>query len=135
MPDEVTAMVVVSLLFLAVCALNLMGLLLAQVPGPGARRSACGARWAPAALDIFVQHVVECELVAVLGGAIGIAAVPGRRRRAQRLGQDRWSTARGPRPVRRARCWPGRRPVAGSPASWPASIPPGASAASRPPST
>ena len=28
-------MMVVSLLFLAVCALNLMGLLLAQVPGPG----------------------------------------------------------------------------------------------------
>jgi putative ABC transport system permease protein len=71
-PDEVTAMAVVSLLFLAVCALNLMGLLLAKflarAPEIGVRR-ALGAR----RLDIFVQHVVECELVAVIGGAIGIA--------------------------------------------------------------
>jgi putative ABC transport system permease protein len=71
-PDEVTAMAVVSLLFLAVCALNLMGLLLAKflarAPEIGVRR-ALGAR----RLDIFVQHIVECELVAIIGGAIGIA--------------------------------------------------------------
>jgi putative ABC transport system permease protein len=71
-PDEATAMAVVSLLFLAVCALNLMGLLLAKflarAPEIGVRR-ALGAR----RLDIFVQHIVECELVAVIGGAIGIA--------------------------------------------------------------
>ena len=71
-PDEVNAMAVVSLLFLAVCALNLMGLLLAKflarAPEIGVRR-ALGAR----RLDIFVQHIVECELVAVIGGAIGIA--------------------------------------------------------------
>jgi putative ABC transport system permease protein len=71
-PDEITAMAVVSLLFLAVCALNLMGLLLAKflarAPEIGVRR-ALGAR----RVDIFVQHVVECELVAVIGGAIGIA--------------------------------------------------------------
>ena len=71
-PDEVTAMAVVSLLFLAVCALNLMGLLLAKflarAPEIGVRR-ALGAR----RLDIFVQHIVECELVAMIGGAIGIA--------------------------------------------------------------
>ena len=71
-PDEITAMAVVSLLFLAVCALNLMGLLLAKflarAPEIGVRR-ALGAR----RIDIFVQHVVECELVAVIGGAIGIA--------------------------------------------------------------
>jgi putative ABC transport system permease protein len=71
-PDEATAMAVVSLLFLAVCALNLMGLLLAKflAPAPeiGVRR-ALGAR----RLDIFVQHIVECELVAIIGGAIGIA--------------------------------------------------------------
>ena len=70
-PDEITAMAVVSLLFLAVCALNLMGLLLAKflarAPEIGVRR-ALGAR----RLDIFVQHVVECELVAIIGGAIGI---------------------------------------------------------------
>jgi putative ABC transport system permease protein len=71
-PDEVTAMAVVSLLFLAVCALNLMGLLLAKflarAPEIGVRR-ALGAR----RVDIFVQHIVECELVAMVGGAIGIA--------------------------------------------------------------
>ena len=71
-PDEINAMAVVSLLFLAVCALNLMGLLLAKflarAPEIGVRR-ALGAR----RVDIFVQHVVECELVAVIGGAIGIA--------------------------------------------------------------
>jgi putative ABC transport system permease protein len=70
-PDAITAMAVVSILFLAVCALNLMGLLLAKflarAPEIGVRR-ALGAR----RLDIFVQHVVECELVAVIGGAIGI---------------------------------------------------------------
>jgi putative ABC transport system permease protein len=71
-PAEATAMAVVSLLFLTVCALNLMGLLLAKflarAPEIGVRR-ALGAR----RLDIFVQHIVECELVAVMGGAIGIA--------------------------------------------------------------
>lgn len=71
-PDEVTAMALVSLLFLTVCALNLMGLLLAKflarAPEIGVRR-ALGAR----RLDIFVQHIVECELVAIIGGAIGIA--------------------------------------------------------------
>jgi putative ABC transport system permease protein len=70
-PQQVTAMMVVSLLFLAVCALNLMGLLLgkflARAPEIGVRR-ALGAR----RLDIFVQHVVECELVGVVGGAIGM---------------------------------------------------------------
>ncbi|PYQ49844.1 MAG: ABC transporter substrate-binding protein [Acidobacteria bacterium] len=75
-PKEVTAMMIVSLLFLAVCALNLMGLLLgkflARAPEIGVRR-ALGAR----RLDIFVQHVVECELVGVIGGLIGVALALG----------------------------------------------------------
>jgi len=70
-PDEVTTMMIVSLLFLAVCALNLTGLLLskflARAPEIGVRR-ALGAR----RVDVFLQHVVECELVAVVGGAIGV---------------------------------------------------------------
>ena len=70
-PSEVTAMMIVSLLFLAVCALNLMGLLLgkflARAPEVGVRR-ALGAR----RRDIFVQHLVECELVGVLGGVVGM---------------------------------------------------------------
>jgi putative ABC transport system permease protein len=75
-PEEATAMMIVSLLFLTVCALNLMGLLLgkflARAPEIGVRR-ALGAR----RLDIFVQHVVECELVGVIGGVIGLALAIG----------------------------------------------------------
>jgi putative ABC transport system permease protein len=75
-PPQATAMMIVSLLFLAVCALNLMGLLLgkflARAPEIGVRR-ALGAR----RVDIFVQHVVECELVGLLGGAIGMALATG----------------------------------------------------------
>lgn len=71
-PKETTAMMAVSLLFLLICALNLIGLLLgkflARAPEIGVRR-AMGAR----RLDVFVQHIVECELVALVGGAIGLA--------------------------------------------------------------
>jgi putative ABC transport system permease protein len=70
-PKEATAMMVVSLLFLLVCSLNLMGLLLgkflARAPEIGVRR-ALGAR----RIDVFVQHLVECELVGVVGGANGL---------------------------------------------------------------
>src|SRR5262245_57618912 len=70
-PPELTAMVVVSLLFLAVCALNLTGLLLAKflarAPEIGVRRALGASR-----KQVFLQHVVECELVGVLGGALGI---------------------------------------------------------------
>jgi putative ABC transport system permease protein len=70
-PKEASAMVVVSLLFLLICALNLIGLLLgkflARAPEIGVRR-AMGAR----RFDIFVQHIVECELVALVGAAVGL---------------------------------------------------------------
>jgi len=70
-PQEVTTMMIVSLLFLAVCALNLTGLLLskflARAPEIGVRR-ALGAR----RLDVFLQHIVECELVGVAGGVVGV---------------------------------------------------------------
>jgi len=70
-PDETNAMAVVSLLFLAVCSLNLMGLLLgkflARAPEVGVRR-ALGAR----RRDIFLQHIVECEIVGVIGGVLGL---------------------------------------------------------------
>ena len=71
-PKQTTAMLAVSLLFLLICALNLIGLLLgkflARAPEIGVRR-AMGAR----RLDVFVQHIVECELIALAGGAIGLA--------------------------------------------------------------
>lgn len=70
-PPQTNAMAIVSLLFLAVCALNLVGLLLGKFL---ARASEVGVRRALGAsrLDIFLQHIVECELIGVLGGAIGI---------------------------------------------------------------
>jgi putative ABC transport system permease protein len=68
---ETNAMLIVSLLFLAVCALNLVGLLLgkflARAPEIGVRRALGASR-----LDIFLQHIVECELIGVLGGTAGI---------------------------------------------------------------
>jgi putative ABC transport system permease protein len=71
-PKQTTAMMAVSLLFLLICALNLIGLLLgkflARAPEIGVRR-AMGAR----RLDVFVQHIVECEMVALVGGAVGLA--------------------------------------------------------------
>jgi putative ABC transport system permease protein len=71
-PSAVSAMLVVGLLFLAVCSINLMGLLLAKFL---ARASEVGVRRALGArrIDIFLQHIVECELVGALGGALGIA--------------------------------------------------------------
>jgi putative ABC transport system permease protein len=70
-PPELTAMMVVSLLFLAVCALNLMGLLLAKflarAPEIGVRRALGASR-----RHVFLQHVVECELVGLVGGALGV---------------------------------------------------------------
>jgi putative ABC transport system permease protein len=70
-PQSANAMLIVSLLFLAVCAVNLVGLLLGKFLARGGEvgvRRALGA----SRLDIFVQHIVECELVAVVGGALGI---------------------------------------------------------------
>jgi len=71
-PPETTAMLIVSLLFLGVCAVNLVGLLLGKFL---ARASEVGVRRALGAsrADIFLQHVVECELIGVVGGTIGLA--------------------------------------------------------------
>jgi putative ABC transport system permease protein len=70
-PPETTAMLIVSLLFLGVCAVNLVGLLLGKFL---ARASEVGVRRALGAsrADIFLQHVVECELIGIVGGAIGL---------------------------------------------------------------
>jgi putative ABC transport system permease protein len=72
MPTGVKPMSVVSLLFLAVCSLNLVGILLgkflARVPEVSVRRALGASR-----AQIFWQHVVECELIGILGGIVGIA--------------------------------------------------------------
>jgi len=72
MPKEADAMVAVSLLFLLICALNLIGLLLGKFLARAAEigvRRAMGAR----RLDVFMQHLLECELIGLAGGAIGLA--------------------------------------------------------------
>jgi putative ABC transport system permease protein len=75
-PPQVTATMYVSLLFLAVCALNLMGLLLAKflarAPEIGVRRALGASR-----RDVFVQHLVEAEMVGLLGGALGVLLAVG----------------------------------------------------------
>jgi putative ABC transport system permease protein len=68
---QLTAMAVMSILFLVICSMNLTGLLLgkflARAPEVSVRR-ALGAR----RLDIFMQHVIECELVGIAGGVVGM---------------------------------------------------------------
>jgi putative ABC transport system permease protein len=70
-PRQTTTLFIVSLLFLAVCALNLVGLLLGKFL---ARANEVGVRRALGASrsDIFLQYIIECELVGVLGGMIGL---------------------------------------------------------------
>ena len=69
---QFSAMAAVSVLFLAVCSLNLVGLLLgkflARAPEVSVRRALGASR-----RHVFIQHVVECELVGVIGGILGIA--------------------------------------------------------------
>ena len=76
LPPAVTAMSVVSLLFLAVCSLNLVGILLGKfltrIPEVSVRRALGASR-----AQIFVQHVIECEVIGVLGGALGILLATG----------------------------------------------------------
>jgi putative ABC transport system permease protein len=71
MPEGVKAMSIVSLLFLAVCALNLVGVLLgkflARVPEVSVRRALGASR-----TQVFWQHVIECELIGLAGGVVGI---------------------------------------------------------------
>lgn len=70
-PSTIRSMSIVSLLFLVVCSLNLVGLLLgkflARVPEVSVRRALGASRF-----QVFWQHVVECELVGIVGGAIGL---------------------------------------------------------------
>ena len=71
MPPEAKGVVVVGLLFLVVCSVNLIGILLgkflARSPEVGVRRALGASR-----LSIFAQHLMECELVALLGGVAGL---------------------------------------------------------------
>lgn len=70
-PRETLALLIVGLLFLVVASVNLIGLLLGKFL---ARANEVGVRRALGASrrDVFLQHLVECQLVAVLGGVIGL---------------------------------------------------------------
>jgi putative ABC transport system permease protein len=72
LPPSIRSLSIVSVLFLIVCSLNLVGLLLgkflARVPEVSVRRALGASR-----LQVFWQHVVECELVGLAGGLIGMA--------------------------------------------------------------
>lgn len=70
-PPQAKAMAAISVLFLVVAALNLIGLFLgkfvARAPVVGVRRALGASR-----ASIFLQHVVECELVGLVGGGLGL---------------------------------------------------------------
>src|ERR1051326_1347668 len=73
---EITAMAAISILFLGICALNLTGLLLskflARAPEVSVRRALGASRG-----HVFLQHIVECELVGLAGGSIGMLLAMG----------------------------------------------------------
>ena len=70
-PDEVVALVLISLLFLLVCSVNLIGILLgkflARAPEVGVRRALGASR-----RQIFLHHLVECEVIGIAGGIAGL---------------------------------------------------------------
>jgi putative ABC transport system permease protein len=70
-PPQTKALAAISFLFLVVAALNLIGLFLgkflARASTVGVRRALGASRW-----TIFAQHLVECELMGVAGGCLGI---------------------------------------------------------------
>jgi len=73
---RVTAMAALSVLFLVICSLNLTGLVLGKfltrAPEVSIRRALGASR-----INIFLQHIVECELVGVAGGILGMLASMG----------------------------------------------------------
>jgi putative ABC transport system permease protein len=64
-------MLIIALLFLLVSSVNLIGILLgkflSRAPEIGVRRALGASR-----RSVFIQHIVECELVGVLGGILGL---------------------------------------------------------------
>jgi putative ABC transport system permease protein len=91
-PEEATALLIIALLFLLICSVNLIGILLgkflARSPEVGLRR-ALGAsrRW------VFVQHLIECEMVGVVGGLVGLMLAAAAMRPLGRLFDDEFQFA------------------------------------------
>lgn len=69
-PPYASSLLLIGLLFLGVCAVNLIGLLLgkflSRTAEVGIRRALGASR-----RTIFLQYLLECELTSLLGGAIG----------------------------------------------------------------
>lgn len=86
-PEEATVLMIISLLFLLICSVNLIGILLgkflAAAPELSVRR-ALGAsrRW------VFLQHLIECELIGIAGGVLGLGLTVVGLRMAGRLFDD-----------------------------------------------
>ncbi len=70
-PEEATSLTIISLLFLVVCALNLIGILLGKfltrAPEVSVRRALGASR-----VSVFLQHIIECETIGIFGGFLGI---------------------------------------------------------------
>jgi len=70
-PAEAKTLLIISLLFLVVCSVNLIGILLgkflARAPEIGVRRALGASRG-----TIFMQHLLECEIIAAVGGLAGL---------------------------------------------------------------
>ncbi len=70
-PNEAKMMLVIGFLFLVVCSVNLIGILLgkflARAPEVGVRRALGASRG-----SVFLQHLLECELIGFLGGVAGL---------------------------------------------------------------
>lgn len=75
-PEETHTMRVIALLFLAVSAVNLIGILLGKfltrANEVGIRRALGASRAA-----VFRQHLLECEVLALAGGLLGLAIAAG----------------------------------------------------------
>ena len=70
-PEDNKVLVGLSVLFLIVCLVNMLGLLLAKflkrAPEVGVRRAIGASR-----MQIFSQHIVEVGLIGFCGGALGL---------------------------------------------------------------
>lgn len=75
-PRQTKALATISILFLAVASVNLIGLFLgkflARAPIVGIRRALGASRRV-----VFFQHLIEAELIGVVGGALGIGLAAG----------------------------------------------------------
>ncbi len=75
-PPATRGLVVISLLFLAVCCLNLTGLLLGKFLARSGVLGVHRALGAPRS-SIFLQRLLECELIGAAGGLVGLLLAAG----------------------------------------------------------